>query len=203
MPRKQTLHASDLDLAVVQCALQVVNEPDVSTITDGGRADLWDAARRALGLRPSPIWADTSFGRRVSQGPPDAAMKAANTERHTTTLVEVQRSWREMLQQASEGKKITVTFEGHITLDGPDLSYRGRDVDMLRFGLAWSLANSLSDRIKRCPECNRFFLRIRRQIYCRDECTDRVTWRNYPEEKKQKARLNAKHGESPRPKRAR
>lgn len=42
--------------------------------------------------------------------------------------------------------------------------------------------------VLKCPECGRLFVRVRRQKYCRDACTDKATWRNYPQKKKLAAR---------------
>ena len=40
----------------------------------------------------------------------------------------------------------------------------------------------------KCPECGTLFIRKRRQKYCDSKCTNRATWRNYPDELKLKAR---------------
>ena len=54
--------------------------------------------------------------------------------------------------------------------------------------LAFLLAGTGAPTVLKCPECGRPFVRVRRQKYCRDACTDRATWRNYPTEKKRRAR---------------
>jgi hypothetical protein len=36
-----------------------------------------------------------------------------------------------------------------------------------------------SSTIRQCPECNKFFLRIRRQLYCSRKCVDRVNHRDW------------------------
>ena len=59
-----------------------------------------------------------------------------------------------------------------------------------------TLLATTGDRLRRCPECGRPFVRVRRQLYCDSKCTDRATWRNYPKEKKNRHRERqyAKHG---------
>lgn len=54
--------------------------------------------------------------------------------------------------------------------------------------LALLLATEAGSRVKQCPECGRLFARVRRQIYCSSQCTDRATWRNIPDEQKQRYR---------------
>jgi hypothetical protein len=54
--------------------------------------------------------------------------------------------------------------------------------------LAVLVTGEAGNGIRTCPECGRLFVRKRRQLYCKSECTDRATWRNYPEEKKRRAR---------------
>ena len=56
------------------------------------------------------------------------------------------------------------------------------------FTLWYLFASKAGDRVRACPECGRIFLRVRRQIYCSPKCTNRATWRNYPEQKKRRAR---------------
>ena len=69
---------------------------------------------------------------------------------------------------------------------------------VLRFGgstrscfiltLAYLLKSSAGERVVKCPECGRIFVRVRRQKYCTPKCTDKATWRNYPEDKKRQSR---------------
>ena len=81
-------------------------------------------------------------------------------------------------------------MEGRVIIDGPQFSFQGDPVDVFRMSLAWLLTSTLAgqERVRKCPECGRFFLRVRRQLYCRDACTDKATWRNYPKAKKRRAR---------------
>jgi hypothetical protein len=54
--------------------------------------------------------------------------------------------------------------------------------------LTWLLLSKAGSLVRKCPECEQPFVRVRRQIYCSDKCTDRATWRNYPTAKKRRAR---------------
>jgi hypothetical protein len=72
----------------------------------------------------------------------------------------------------------------------------GSAKDGVLLSLAFLLATEAGKRVVRCPECGRIFMRVRRQIYCTARCTDRATWRAYPEHKKRRARkkLYDQHG---------
>ena len=52
------------------------------------------------------------------------------------------------------------------------------------------LINEPSDRVLRCPECNNYFYRIKKQTYCSRTCVNRVTvreWRKTEEGKRKES----------------
>lgn len=74
---------------------------------------------------------------------------------------------------------------------------RGEATATWPYAVATFLANpEVGGRVRRCPHCQSLFVRVRRQIYCSSTCTDRATWKKYPERKKRAARLKQyeKHG---------
>lgn len=112
-------------------------------------------------------------------------------------LFMLQEDARQMIEAAVDGRG------GHSTVISDDQEIIADVVGLpttrtLRIGgsvragflltLAFLLAGTGAPPVLKCPECGRLFVRVRRQKYCRDECTDRATWRNYPKEKKQRAR---------------
>lgn len=67
-------------------------------------------------------------------------------------------------------------------------TFYGSASNMFFLILALLLGQQPSDRIRRCPECQRLFLRIRKQEYCSRMCVNRVnkrTWREAQEKKAQ------------------
>jgi len=113
-------------------------------------------------------------------------------------LFRLQRDARNMLEQAVEGRgfKPTIISDGqNLVLDvvggssGPrTLRIGGSMHAAFLLTLAYLLAGKHGVPVLKCPECGRLFVRVRRQKYCQDACTDKATWRNYPEEKKRLAR---------------
>ena len=113
-------------------------------------------------------------------------------------LFRLQRDARAMLEQAVEGKGLSPTTIS----DGQDLlvdvvggTTGPRSLRIggsMRAGFLLTLALLLSGKagasVRKCLECKRLFIRVRRQMYCQSKCTDAATWRNYPEEKKWLAR---------------
>ena len=41
-----------------------------------------------------------------------------------------------------------------------------------------------ADRVLRCPECNKYFYRVRKQVYCSRTCVNRVTVREWRQAKR-------------------
>ena len=110
-------------------------------------------------------------------------------------LHELRKAALEILTGAVEGKG----FTGGVSIDGVVVDVVGpADERVLRFSgttlscfvltLAFLLKGRAGERVAKCPECRRIFVRVRRQLYCTPKCTDRATWRNYPEDKKRRAR---------------
>ena len=65
---------------------------------------------------------------------------------------------------------------------------RGSKRDMFLHRLFFLLGQEPNSSIQRCPECSSIFYRVRRQKYCKRECTTRAFWRSYPAEAKERAR---------------
>jgi hypothetical protein len=68
------------------------------------------------------------------------------------------------------------------------LSFTGSTRDLFFLILAFLLRQQPKDRIRRCPECQRLFLRMRKQAYCSRTCVNKVnkrTWREAREKRVQ------------------
>ena len=65
---------------------------------------------------------------------------------------------------------------------------RGPKRDIFLHRLFFLLGQEPNSSIQRCPECDSIFYRVRRQKYCKRECTTRAFWRSYPAEAKERAR---------------
>lgn len=88
--------------------------------------------------------------------------------------------------------------------DHNDLCAMGSERDMFLFGLLHYLSTEPTNRLNRCPECRRLFVRVRKRLYCSRKCVNRVnarTWRQTPEGKrKNRARVAAHYEKSQRAK---
>jgi len=69
----------------------------------------------------------------------------------------------------------------------------GSEKDLFLFALLSFLSRHPTNRLERCPECNRIFVRIRKQRYCDKKCVNRVNARTYRQTSKggQKNRARA------------
>lgn len=68
--------------------------------------------------------------------------------------------------------------------DRNELCILGSERDIFLFTLLDLLASEPTNRLKRCPECQKMFVRVRKQLYCSRKCVNRVnarTWRQTPE----------------------
>jgi hypothetical protein len=65
--------------------------------------------------------------------------------------------------------------------------FRGLTSDMFLLILTLLLGQQPPDRIRRCPECQKLFLRIRKQGYCGRTCVNRVNKRTWREAQEMKA----------------
>lgn len=146
---------------------------------------LWKGYRKFAKLPPQPLrmTAEALYHPEVFRAHNDA-----------DTLLEIQKAGRNLLDAHAAGTECSVSIKGRMTitwLPGKWItdSIDGDAVDVFCVMLAQLLSVSdLGARVRKCPECGRLFLRIRRQLYCSDRCTDRATWRNYPESKKRRSR---------------
>ena len=171
---RQILWASDAQR--VRYALRLAGAPDVVSLTGRRLEALWRDHRAFIGLLPHPIGTLPGIGMQ-----PVASFQA----RQIGELAGMQTAARELLRVASEGEIPTTTMEGTITVGPQGLSFGGLSPEAtFRTTLTWLLTGAVGRRVSRCPECGTFFLRVRRQIYCRDACTDRATWRRYTPEQK-------------------
>jgi hypothetical protein len=113
-------------------------------------------------------------------------------------LRELQEDARHMIDHAVDGRGLaptTISDEQDVIVDvvGQPGNRTLRIGGSVRAGFLLTLALLLAGvtdapSVLKCPECGRLFLRSGRQKYCQDECTDRALWKNYPVEKKLKAR---------------
>jgi hypothetical protein len=109
-------------------------------------------------------------------------------------LFDLQRDAYAMISAAVDGKGFaptTISDSQELSVDvvgGSDGPRTGRIGGSLRAGflltLWFLLISEAGAPVMRCPECKSIFVRVRRQKYCKAQCTDRATWRNYPAEKK-------------------
>jgi len=65
--------------------------------------------------------------------------------------------------------------------DGGVLAYMGNAPDMFLIRLVHLLGTA--DRIRTCPECNKLFLKIRKQKYCSRTCVNKANQRDWRERK--------------------
>jgi hypothetical protein len=66
-------------------------------------------------------------------------------------------------------------------------SFRGSIPALFLETLFWLIV-SCPDRIRRCPECERLFVRIRKQEYCSRTCVNRVNKRDWRKAQEAKAK---------------
>lgn len=120
-------------------------------------------------------------------------------------LFRLQRDARDLINQAIGGRgyqSTTISDKQELIVDvigGPGtrtLRVGGSVRASFLLKLAILMLTDAGRRVSQCPECGSFFVRVRRQKYCKRKCTDRATWRNYPKEKKERARQKEydKHG---------
>ena len=86
-------------------------------------------------------------------------------------------------------------FGGVVTIQGPlqvcylqegsrgVLHFMGSAPDMFLIRLAYLLDQQTTDRILKCPECEKRFLKIRKQKYCSRACVNRANKRSWRERK--------------------
>jgi hypothetical protein len=173
------LHASDT--RAVRYVLRLANAKDVERVPPRVAEALWRGYRRQfLDLPPDPLGKWPGIG--MKPRPDVRAMQLHQ-------LGAIQQTARELLTEVSAGNEVRTTATGTCTFIGDRFSFRTADpVEGFRVGLTWLLTGGAARTIRQCPECRRYFVRVRRQKYCSDQCTDRATWRNYPEAKKRRAR---------------
>jgi hypothetical protein len=185
----------------VRFVVQFASALDVATLSPRQVEGFWRRYRVFCGLPWHRLGTMPGIGLRVGSAvkEPAAAARAwpGLRARQLAEFSQMQAIARELLEQASAGQELHATMEGRITIAGPRVTFKGDQVESFRISLVWLLqASAETMPIRKCPECGRFFVRVRRQIYCRDECTDRATWRKYPAAKKRAARKRQynKHG---------
>lgn len=112
-------------------------------------------------------------------------------------LFELQEDTRRLLEDTVDGRGLGSTtisddqalVVGVATVSGKQRGSVGGSVRASFLLTLWLLLLGKNlPPVKKCPECGQLFVRVRRQKYCRDACTDKATWRNYPKEKKRQAR---------------
>jgi len=184
------------DVARIRHAIRLATARDLGTLPPRAVEALWTAQRRFSGV-PAHRLGEIPGVARVNAGtgqplPPDARLRA----RQIAEFQAMQAIARDLLEHAAAGRPIQATMEGRVTIDGGQFRFQGTPLEAFRMQLAWHLESPAGQRVRKCPECGRFFLRVRRQIYCSSRCTDRATWRQYPEAKKRRARAKQyeKHG---------
>jgi len=185
MAIRQILQAGDISR--VRYALRLASAPDVATLDDRAAGALWRGHRRFMTLPPGRLGELPGIRTVNARGeslPPSERVRV----RQIGELRAMQDVAREQLERASAGRPPFATMKGEITIDGDQTRFRGSPVETFGMTLVWLLSGPAGARVRKCPECGRFFLRVRRQIYCSDRCTDRATWRKYPEHKKRRAR---------------
>jgi hypothetical protein len=128
----------------------------------------------------------------VGTGPAAVRFITAQDVRHRLELLAMQGDTRALLAPIAGGGPISVPLSD-VTAVGrlgePDsMAYKGSPVDAFRVALGLWLMSDEGGHVRACPECEKLFYRIRRQLYCSSVCTDRAVWRNYPAEKKAAAR---------------
>lgn len=169
-------------------AIRLAAAADVVRAHPRDVAALWRGQRAFMGLTPRKAG---SIGIGL-HGPPSWVADQRERWRagDVAQLATIQQAARDLLKEHAATGRVQVTAEGRITIDGPDVEiFSGAPLDTFRLRLAWLLIHTEPGRrIRKCPECGRFFIRIRRQLYCRDSCTDAANWRDYSEEKKLAAR---------------
>lgn len=170
------------DARRVRFALRLALAGDVATLAPRTQDALWRAARAAVGLPPDPLGQIPGLVRldRHGRPRPDLQWRARQLEQ----FAEMQRVARDLLTRAAAGDEITAEFEGRVTLSAAGRRYTGDPVGVFTMTLASDLLEPIGRRVRPCPECGRLFLRVRRQLYCQDSCTDRALWRKYPAEQK-------------------
>lgn len=75
------------------------------------------------------------------------------------------------------------------------LHVSGPTKDMALLVLMGLLSNEPGDRVLRCPECNNYFYRIKKQTYCSRACVNRATvreWRKTQEGKQKESEATHK-----------
>ena len=168
-------------------ACNLASVADVNTLTPKQVAALWKGLRGFQGLpqtEPGDIGiavvGSEETRKKVREGWRAAAIQNLELMQHEARI---------LLTRAAAGEVVSASMKGETTINGPDVRFAGNVIEVFRMLLALLLTTSkVGPNVRRCPECGQFFVRVRRQIYCRDQCTDRATWRNYPEEKKRRAR---------------
>lgn len=129
----------------------------------------------------------------------------------TPSIFRLQLETRELLQQLVRNRNVTAGGElrvSQVRVDGLDcvivpaldsfdwktdtrlcvgrnqLWISGPPRDAFLMTLLLLLVNESTDRIRVCPECERIFLRIRRQEFCSSRCVDRRNKRQWRSERK-------------------
>ncbi|MDP1568953.1 MAG: hypothetical protein Q8L86_03030 [Vicinamibacterales bacterium] len=158
---------------------------------------LWRDYRRFVGLSDGSI--DALPGIKM-EGGGLSKVRAAVRGRHVALLYGMQAFARLHLKQFIAGEELSATVQGPVTFrlgaETESISFKGNAVEVFIARMVLVLGEVPRNSLAACPECGTFFRRVRRQIYCRPQCTDRATWRNYPAKKKRAARAKQyeKHG---------
>ena len=170
--------------------LKLAAAPDVATLNPPALESLWRGYRRFMGLPPGTMESVASALSRsvvasIKGPPPDVAliqkkMVSQFLVSYTASFAKIQAIARDLIDLATSGRRIVASMTGQIVIDGPKLSFTGTDEDTFRMELARLLTGSeIKNFVRKCPECQKVFLRVRRQIYCSRPCTDKATWKKW------------------------
>lgn len=80
------------------------------------------------------------------------------------------------------------SFTSTATSDRHLLCIKGPFRDVFLFVVCYLLALTPTQKVLPCPECPRLFYKVGRQTHCSEACYDRHYWRDYPADKKRRAR---------------
>lgn len=187
MKRQQVLQDTDRARFAIQ-----LRSLDVQALSAGGLNTVWRQLGAFLGHESPREDVGVAF---VSAKPRPHPM-----DKYRKEVVEAcQASARTLLARHVAHETVAATVTGSVTVSATAGRFmfraRGR-AEVFQLVLVYLLSEPVGARIRKCPECGEIFLRVRRQLYCSDTCTDRVTWRNYPPVKKRRARKKQyeKHG---------
>jgi hypothetical protein len=193
---KQTVQVERIAERRIRLAIRVVSAQDAEQLAPREQDAIWKLARQVMGLP------DRGLGEMGLGVHAPAEMKAAIFSqwrgKHVTELAHAQQHARDVFAAATSGADVPFSFKGEVTMSPRSpLSFRGTFQYTFPATVMWLLTESqVGRRVRKCPECSAYFIRVRRQIYCSDRCTDRALWRKYPARKKRAARRKQyeKHG---------